>query len=110
MQLAVVAKEDFTKQLLDGFERRRFITGHVVDCLAHLTPLEAFALSRLLPKALLEKILADRQSANFVDKILDYHAHIAANGPIEEMKATKSAEETFLATEANEILDVLLNR
>lgn len=106
----MVTREDFTKQLADGFERRIFIVGHITDYLVHLNEMEAFALSRLMPKVINDKVIGDRKAAAFVDKILDYHIKISANGPIEELKATKAAEETFLSVKGTEMLNALLNR
>lgn len=108
--ITMVTREDFAKQLADGYERRIFIVGHVTDYIAHLNEMEAFALSRLMPKAITDKVIVDRKAAAFVDKLLDYHIKISANGPIRELKATKEAEEMFLSVKGTEMLNALLNR
>jgi hypothetical protein len=95
--VAPLSKEEFTTKIRQGYDRRQFILDDLKKASSSLSDMEAFALSRLVPKDILERLLADRMSGALCDKIVDYHLKIKATGLIDEVKCTKEAEETFLS-------------
>lgn len=105
----LLSKEEFVEKINQGYNRRMFILSEIKEAIADYAPYEAFALSRLLPKEILNRLLAERNIGTFTDKLLDFHVEMSKGGPLVELENTSIAEKTFLAIRGPELLNRLMN-
>ena len=91
--------------------RRRFSISDVKEyAYGLLKPEKAFALSKLLPKDILQEVLLGKRGSMFADRIIDYHQELSKLGPLKEAAATKRAEQVFLSVHLAGILALVGGR
>ena len=103
----LLSKEELVLLIQRAHNRRMFVAGDIKEYVLNLSEEKAFAISRILPKDILERLLAARDIGPFADKILDYHIQIAKEGPLVEVAKSKLADEQFLVTHSAELLKVM---
>lgn len=110
----ILSKEELVLLIERAHTRRMFVAADIKDYVTNLPEEKAFAVSRLLPKDILEKLTTYRETGNdaawnrlFSDKILDFHAKISKEGPLVEVAKAKLADEQFLITHSVELLKVM---
>lgn len=100
--VALKTKEQVAELLERNWQRRRYVVSELKNYVSQLEERNAYVVSRLLPKEVVEKLAED---VSFSDKILDCYKKISEGGPVNEVVATRQLEETFLS---NSIIKDLL--
>ena len=102
----LMSREELTSLIGEKYRRRNFVPSDIKDYVNSLPVEKAFALSRLLPKEILEKLLNMRGSDIFANNIIEYASKITSNSKLLEPLA-KQAEELFLVTHSSELVTML---
>ena len=102
----LMSKDELTKLIDTKYQRRAFIAADIKDYVNGLLLDKAFALSRILPKEVLEKVLGLRGTEAFADNIIEYASLITIDGKLIEPLAAQ-VEELFLVTHASEFVKVI---
>jgi len=110
----LLSREELVLLIERAYNRRMFVASDIKDYVTNLPEDKAFAVSRLLPKDILNKLTTYRETGNdaawnrlFADKILDYHTSISKEGPLVEVAKAKLADEQFLVSHSTELLTVM---
>ena len=110
----VLSREELVLIVDRSYNRRMFVASDIKDYVTNLPEEKAFAVSRLLPKEVLLKLLNYRETGVdapwnrlFADKILDYHAKISKEGLLVEAAKSKLADDQFSVTHSAELVEVL---
>ncbi len=101
-----MTKEELTQLIDQKYQRRTFIADDIKEYVASLPPEKAFALSRLLPKEVLAKLLGARGAEAFGNNVIEFYLLISKEGKLDEAMA-KTAEELFLVTHTTEIIKLI---
>ena len=101
-----MSREELTSLIGEKYRRRNFVPSDIKDYVNSLPVEKAFALSRLLPKEILEKLLNMRGTDIFANNIIEYASKITSNSKLLEPLA-KQAEELFLVTHSSELVTML---
>lgn len=114
MPTTLMSREELVLLIERAYNRRMFVAADIKDYVTNLPEEKAFAVSRLLPKEVLNKLTTYRETGNdaawnrlFADKIIDYHSSISKEGPLVEVAKAKLADEQFLVTHSRELLVML---
>lgn len=102
----LMSREELTSLIGEKYRRRNFVPSDIKDYVNSLPVEKAFALSRLLPKEILEKLLNMRGTDIFANNIIEYASKITSNSKLLEPLA-KQAEELFLVTHSSELVTML---
>jgi len=102
----LMSKEELTKLIDTKYQRRVFIADDIKEYVSSLPPEKAFALSRVLPKEVLVKLLNQRGAEAFGNNIIEYYNKISVDGKILEPIA-QAADELFLVTHTAELLKAI---
>lgn len=106
IKMRPMSTEELTKLINQKYQQRAFIADDLKEYVSILIPEKAFALSRLLPKEILEKLLIMRGAEAFGNNIIEYYTKISVDGKLLEPIA-KQAEELFLISHSAELLKLL---
>ena len=101
METLTISKEEVVALLEKNWQRRRYVVSSIRDYVFRLDEKNAYVVSRLLPKEVVEKLAED---VSFADKVLDCHKRISESGPVNEVVATRQLEETYLNNSLAELL------
>jgi hypothetical protein len=104
METVALTKEQVVELLERNWQRRRYVVSSIKNFVYSLEEKNAFVISRLLPKEVVEKLAED---VSFSDKILDCHKKISESGPVNEVIATRQLEETFLTNSLSELIKIV---
>ncbi len=101
-----IPEEELTVEVVKGilennYNRRRYVVSGIKDFCYSLGPIQAYGLSRLLPKEVLESLTSDRNGGAFSDKILDTYLKVSKN--VEE--AAKACGETISPEEIKKVVE-----
>jgi hypothetical protein len=102
----LMSKEELTKLIDQKYQRRVFIVSDIKEYVTSIPSEKAFALSRLLPKEILEKLLSAYGAEAFGNNIIEYFNKISVEGKIPEA-VVKQVEEDFLVTHSNRLLEII---
>lgn len=101
-----MSRDELTKLIDLKYQRRTFIADDIKEFVSNLPPEKAFALSRLLPKEILEKVLNMRGAEAFGNNIIEYYNKFAVDGKLPD-DIVKTVEELFLVTHSAELVKVI---
>lgn len=102
----LMTKDELTQTIDLKYRRRTFIADDIKEYVTSLSPEKAFALSRLLPKEVLDKVLNMRGAEAFGDNVIEYSQLISVQGKLLETIAQQT-EELFLVTHSVEFIKQL---
>jgi len=102
----LLSREDIVLLLERARSRRMFSAEDLREFASNLPDDKAFALSRLLPKDIQEKLLSHRDQT-FADKVLNFWSSISKEGALVEVTKAKVADDQFLVTHAIPLLTLI---